>query len=81
MQLTRIKDVAIRYSMSPQTFYRWHCYGRFPQLFAKLGKVLFVNESELRKMAKEDKGKPMGSKGGTILTDKVNQKVKDESNS
>ncbi len=54
MQLTRIKDVASRYSMSPSTFYRWHCYGKFPQLFASIGKSLFVNEAELKKLAKED---------------------------
>ncbi len=55
MQLSRIKDVASRYSMSPSTFYRWHCYGKFPQLFARIGKVLFIDESELRRMAKKSK--------------------------
>ncbi len=53
MQLVRIKEVATRYSMSPSTFYRWHCYGKFPQLFANIGKTLFVDETELRKLAKQ----------------------------
>lgn len=57
MQLIRIKEVARQYSMSPSTFYRWHCYGKFPRLFARLGKVLFVDETELRRMAKESKGR------------------------
>ena len=56
MQLVRIKDAAKEYSMSPSTFYRWHCYGKFPQLFAKIGKVLFVDETELRRIARESKG-------------------------
>ena len=72
MQLTRIKDVATRYSMSPSTFYRWHCYEKFPQLFAKVGKVLFVDESELRKMARGSKSKPKRLMGGTILTGRAN---------
>ena len=60
MQLTRIKDVASRYSMSPSTFYRWHCYGKFPQLFASIGKSLFVNEAELKKLAKRGQCEKFG---------------------
>jgi predicted DNA-binding transcriptional regulator AlpA len=55
MQLVRIKEVAKEYDMSPSTFYRWHCYGKFPQLFAKIGKVLFVDQTELRRIARESK--------------------------
>ena len=50
MLLTRIREAAKQYSMSPSTFYRWHCCGKFPKLFAKIGKVLFIDEAELRRM-------------------------------
>ncbi len=60
MQLARVKDVASRYSMSPSTFYRWHCYGKFPMLFARLGKILFVDELELKKLIKQSKVKEVG---------------------
>lgn len=55
MQLVRIKEVAKEYQMSPSTFYRWHCYGKFPKLFAKIGKILFVDQTELRRLARESK--------------------------
>lgn len=57
MQLVRIKDIASQYSMSPSTFYRWHCYGKFPGLFAQIGKVLFVDETEFHRIAKMNKEK------------------------
>ncbi len=53
MQLIRVKDAAIRYSLSPFTIYRWSCDGKFPTLFARLGKILYVDESELKKLARE----------------------------
>ena len=55
MMLVKVKEVAKQYSLSPSTFYRWHCYGKFPALFAKIGKVLFVDETELRRLARESK--------------------------
>ena len=57
MQLIRVKEVARQYNMSPSTFYRWHCYGKFPNLFARIGKILFVDETELRRIARESKEK------------------------
>jgi transposase-like protein len=55
MQLVRIKEVAKEYQMSPSTLYRWHCYRKFPKLFAKVGKILFVDTTEFRRVAKESK--------------------------
>jgi predicted DNA-binding transcriptional regulator AlpA len=55
MMLVRVKEIARQYSMSPSTFYRWHCYKKFPKLFSRIGKILFVDESEFRKMARESK--------------------------
>jgi len=81
MHLVRVKNISRRYGMSASTFYRWRHFGKYPQIFARIGGTLFVDEAELRKMAKEDKGKPIGSRGGTLLTGRANQKIKNESNS
>ncbi len=57
MHLVRIKDIATRYSMSRSTFYQWRHFGKYPQIFARIGRTLFVDEVELRKMAKQSKTK------------------------
>jgi hypothetical protein len=55
MKLSRVPDVSGRYKISPYTFYGWHSRKKFPNLFAKVGKILFVDEDELRHIAKESK--------------------------
>ena len=57
MELLRVKDAGMKYHISPYTFYRWHWSKKFPGLFAKVGKVLFVDGTELRKIAEESKEK------------------------
>lgn len=57
MQLIRVRDAAKRYSLSPFTIYHWSSEGKFPGLFARLGKVLYLDETELRRIARESKEK------------------------
>ena len=55
MQLIRVKEASGRYQISRHTFYKWNALKRFPGLFARVGKVLFVDESELRRIARSSK--------------------------
>jgi predicted site-specific integrase-resolvase len=57
MQLIRVRDAAKRYSLSPFTIYHWSCDGKFPTLFARLGKILYVDETELKKLVRQSKVK------------------------
>jgi len=61
MQLVRISEASRKYDMSRSTFYRWHCYRKFPNLFARVGKIVFVDETELRKIARESKKENLNS--------------------
>lgn len=55
MQLLRVRDAAKRYSLSPFTIYHWSSDGKFPTIFARLGKILYVDEIELKKLVKQSK--------------------------
>jgi hypothetical protein len=55
MKLHRVGSMAAQYEISPLTFYAWHSRRRFPNLFVKIGKVLFIDETELRRIARESK--------------------------
>jgi predicted DNA-binding transcriptional regulator AlpA len=52
MRLLRVRDAAEKYGLSRSTLYKWRCYGAFPQMFRKLGRVVFVDEVELRRISK-----------------------------
>ena len=60
MELIRVKDAAKRYGLSPFTLYHWACDGKFPSVFARLGRILYVDATELRRIAKESKEKKDG---------------------
>ena len=55
MELSRIKQVSRKYNISPSTLYRWACYEKFPKLFKRVEKLLFLDEEEFRRIAKKGK--------------------------
>ena len=55
MNLLRVKAAADRYKISVFSFYKWHETQKFPDLFAKIGKILFVDETELKRIARRSK--------------------------
>jgi len=55
MELVRVKEASGRYKISTHTFYKWRALNKFPNLFARIGKVLFVDEAELRRIARQSK--------------------------
>ena len=57
MELMRVKDAAKRYSLSPFTIYHWSSDGKFPTLFARLGKILYVDATELKRLVRQSKAK------------------------
>ncbi len=51
VQLIRVKDAAKRYNLSPFTIYHWSSENKFPSLFVRLGKILFIDLEELERIA------------------------------
>ena len=71
MNLLRVKAAADQYKISIFSFYKWHETEKFPGLFAKIGKILFVDETELKRIAhksKSDVSTKRIQSGLTLLT-------------
>ena len=72
MNLLRVKAAADRYKISIFSFYKWHETEKFPGLFAKIGKILFVDETELKRIARKSKSDDVSTRrirsGSTLLT-------------
>ena len=82
MKLLRVKAAAKQYSISIYSFYKWNETGKFPGLFVKIGRILFVDETELRRIARASKPDVASRRvqhAVTLLTDarkKQNEKDK-----
>ena len=72
MNLLRVRAAADRYKISIFSFYKWHEIQKFPGLFVKIGRILFIDETELRKIARKSKSDDVSTRrirsGSTLLT-------------
>ena len=57
MELLRVREAGRQFQISPLTFYKWRYSQKFPRLFCKVGKILFIDANELRKIADESREK------------------------
>ena len=57
MRLVRVQKIADTYDLPLGTLYRWHSVNKFPNLFYSIGRVLFVDENELLRLAKKTEEK------------------------
>ncbi len=57
MKLIRAQKISELYDLPLGTLYRWHSINKFPNLFYSIGRVLFVDEDELLRLAKKTKEK------------------------
>lgn len=62
MKLVRVQKIAENYGFSLGTLYRWHSVNKFPDLFYSIGRVLFVDENELLRLAKKVEEKKRAEK-------------------
>jgi hypothetical protein len=62
MELLRVQPTCQKYSISPHTLYHWKYKNRFPGLFAKLGKIVYVDILKLEEILAESKNERLGGK-------------------
>ncbi len=62
MKLKRVKNFAKSQDLPQPTVYRWHREGKFPGLFVKLGRILFIDEDEFWRLVKAAQGKEVRRK-------------------
>ena len=56
MKLIRAQKISEQYDLPLPTLYKWHSTDKFPGLFYTIGRVLFLDEEQLLRMAKPSGG-------------------------